>query len=540
MSEFNNRKDWLERELEEEENLKLEQEKEEEALAEKLLKEAEEAGGYEADSVTGEADGEKSEEDAGSPDEEPDEEDAGSDGEALYERKSGRTGDSPAFDRTAKEGPSQDRTEERKDSFSRTDKGEHISKRARTKENKETRTHVDKDGRELIRPTKKRQRVYITLGMIALIIVIVLFLLSDRIFNRVQGKASYVLKETDKAVTYIEGNTNIQMHKGKLLRCSQDGLQCLNESGTVAWDIPFTMSSPYLVTAGNYISVADRLGMSILIVNNGNIVTEITTESQILLNCVNDLGMSAAVLDAVDGHMVNLYSQEGETLMQRRTYSTTDGIPMAIALSADGSRMGTVYVNYTGAVMTSILTIFDLTETGSSLVDRIVGSISFENTLLSDIKFVGNQCFYAGTDRFGAVSVRTDVVIQWENKVSYAIEALAIGEEFFAVRYGDGLAGTVLPAENNIVSYNYKGDVLAKRNIENVNYLDVWGDTLVFGAGRYYEAISSTGKPKWTLQAYEEYSHMVQFDSDKTVAALRSGVIRFYKVKLKGVGEDAD
>lgn len=530
MSEINNRKDWLEKELEKEESLKQEAEKEEEELAEKLLEEAMQADA-DQEKMPEEAEEESDKEISAEPEEPQTAED---------EHTSEDNSNEQTTDRTSFESRTARRTKEDGQANEKSGRAERSSARTRTKGKEEEQVRVDKDGRTLIRPTSRRQRAYMVLGAIALIVIVILFLLSDRIFNRVQGKASYVLQETDKAVTYIEGNTNIQMHKGKLLRCSQDGLQCLNESGTVAWDIPFTMSSPYLVTAGNYISVADRLGMSILIVNGGRVVTEITTESQILLNCVNDLGMSAAVLDAPDGHMVNLYSQEGETLMQRRTYSTTDGIPMAVALSADGSRMGTVYVNYTGAIMTSILTIFDLTETGSSLVDRIVGSVSFENTLLSDIKFVGNQCFYAGTDRFGVVSARNDVVIQWENKVSYAIEALAIGEEFFAVRYGDGLAGTVLPAEYNIVSYSYKGDILAKRNIENVNYLDVWGDTLVFGAGRYYEAISSTGKPKWTMQAYEEYSRMVQFDSDKTVAALRSGVIRFYKVKLKGVGEDAD
>jgi len=403
----------------------------------------------------------------------------------------------------------------------------------REERRREEEEALSRDDRDLEETPEKRRRILIAAAVIAVVVAIGIFLFSDRFYNMLRGEASYILTDSGISVSYTEGNTTMLIHDGRLLRCSQDGLQALNERGSVIYDIPFTMSSPYMVNAGEYVSVADRLGMELIVVKGGQTQVQIKTESNILLNTVNEAGQAAVVLDAAEGHIVNLYSASGEVLLQRRTYATTDGIPLALALDKDGSRMATVYVNYTGTVLQSIITVFDLTETGSALVDRIVGSAIYEDCVISDIRFVGDLLFFAGTNRMGELTTGTAVNVEWEKTLSYEIETLAFSDDFYAIRYGDGLAGTAEAAANNIVVYSYNGEVLSEANVENVDYLDVWGDTVIYASGRSYTGVSSTGKPRWTLNSGDNFSRLIAFDNGKTVACTQNGMIRFFKVTLR-------
>lgn len=394
------------------------------------------------------------------------------------------------------------------------------------------------DDRNLEEPPKDKKK-WILMGMAAICLVaLATFLFSDRFYNMVRGKSSYTLEKTGQEVSFAEGNTSVVLDGNTLLRCSQDGLQALDESGEVIWDIPFTMSSPYMLKAGSYVSVADRLGTSVLLIRNGVVETEVTTEKKVLLHCVNEKGASAVVLDGGDSHSVNLYSSQGEILMQRHTYADADGIPVAIALSADSSRMATAYIHYTGTKVQSIITVFDLTENGSALVDRIVGSASYEDCLITDLRFVGDRCFYAGSDRIGVMEAGEACEVIWEKMLEYRIESLVMSDSYFAIRYGDGLAGTAAPVENNIVIYNYGGDVQFQQNLEDASYLDAWGDTVICGAGRSYYGISAKGSPKWQVDSIEDYSRLVAFESGDTVAGLRSGKIAYYKVTIKNATEE--
>ncbi len=409
-----------------------------------------------------------------------------------------------------------------------------------TKKSAEESEKLQEDDREL-EETPKEKKKWMLLGMIAIfVIALIAFLFSDRFYNMIRGRSSYVLREMEQTVTFAEGNTSVLVNGDYLLRCSQDGVQALDEKGKVIWDVPFTMSSPYMLKAGDYISVADRLGTSVVLVKNGVVETEIDAENQILMQCVNEQGASVVVLDGEESHDVKLYSAEGEVLMQRHTYADTDGIPVAIALNADGSRMATAYIHYTGTKIQSIVTIFDLTESGSALVDRIVGSAAFEDCVIADLKFDDGLCFFAGSDRLGAVDASRTCEIVWEKLLDYQMETLILSDEYFAVRYGEGMAGTVAAAENNIVVYNYNGKILCSESLEGVTYLDAWGDTVIYGAGRSYYGISPKGSPKWQFDAVEDYSRLVALESGDTVAAVRNGEISYFEVAIKGAKENED
>lgn len=403
-------------------------------------------------------------------------------------------------------------------------------KEQKKKKKAEERAELEKEYAET--PSHAR-RVLLALGGSLLVLVLLIIFFSDRLYNRIEGTASYILTESGVHIGFSQGNTTVGLLGPDLLRCSQDGIQAVNQDGRVDWDIPFSMSSPYMVTAGNCISVADRLGMSLVTIQNGQLLSEITTESNIQLNAVSEGGSAAVVLEAADGHIVNLYSAQGSLLLQRRTYSSVDGVPMAIALSASAGRLATVYVDYSGAVLRSYITVFDLTESGSTKVDRIIGSLSYDDVVISDLKFVGDRLVFIGNDRMGAVLTQNGCELLWEQRLSYELESVAMAEEYMAIRYGGGLAGTAEDAKYNIVLYNYQGEIICEKLMENATYLDAWTDVVIIGTGRSYVGMNTGGTLLWSLDSVEDYSRLVAFRSGKKVAAVRRDGLTYYDVTLK-------
>jgi|GEM_PF-1680175 len=392
------------------------------------------------------------------------------------------------------------------------------------------------DDRSLSDILGQKRMVWLVVGFIVLVILLIVIIFSDRLYNQMEGNASYVLTKSDTEISFSSaGSVSIRMKGNLLLRCSQDGLQALLPSGNVSWDVPYSMSSPNLVIAGDYLCVADQLGLNMVIVKNGQIEAEIAAESNILINTVNSIGESAVAISATDGHMINLYSLSGDLLMQRRTYSSTDGVPVAVALSDDGTRMATVYVNYTGTTLKSVLTVFDLSESGSLMVDRILGSMTYDEQVISDLKFVGTDCFYAGTKGFGMLSTKDGVETEWTQDIQYEIDGLVMTDEYFAVRFGEGLAGTVVSAYNNVVVYNYNGSVISQQYVADASYINASGDTVIVGSGRSYMGMSTAGSVKWTLDSIEDYVDLLAFNNGRKVAALKSDAITFFDVTLKSV-----
>ena len=202
--------------------------------------------------------------------------------------------------------------------------------------------------------------------------------------------------------------------------------------------------------------------------------------------------------------------------------------------------MGTVYINYTGTELKSIITVFDLTESGSLLVDRVVGSVSYDGIVISDLKFVGNRMFFAGSEMIGGLTTKDGLQKDWEMKLSYRIEALVMTDDYVAIRYGEGLAGTAERIDKNVVVYNYSGGIISDRYEQDASYLGANGDTIIIGAGRSYTAISSGGAVKWTMDSTEDYMELAAFPGGRTVAALRRTQIDYYNVTLKGAALEDD
>ena len=77
-------------------------------------------------------------------------------------------------------------------------------------------------------------------------------------------------------------------------------------------------------------------------------------------------------------------------LLDIRTEVRKSGFPVAMALSPDGSKLVTSYIQ-AGQNQESWITFYNFGDVGQNYSDKIVGSYSFKDSLIPDVRFIGNE-----------------------------------------------------------------------------------------------------------------------------------------------------
>ena len=80
-----------------------------------------------------------------------------------------------------------------------------------------------------------------------------------------------------------------------MLRANRAGVQAVTAEGKAQWDIPYTMTHPYLLTCGQYALVADRGGKTAVLLRSDGMAVWLAAENTILFQAMNENGQTILV-----------------------------------------------------------------------------------------------------------------------------------------------------------------------------------------------------------------------------------------------------
>lgn len=374
--------------------------------------------------------------------------------------------------------------------------------------------------------TQGKRRYWLLVIPAAIVAAAALFLWGGR-----KAGAGYTLTPTGISAELDRDSATVTGRMGSLmLRANRAGVQAVTAEGKAQWDIPYTMTHPYLLTCGQYALVADRGGKTAVLLRSDGMAVWLAAENTILFQAMNENGQTILVTQEEDGHGTTLYEFDGSKLLKRRTYEKNDGIPMAAALSADGRRMVTACLSYTGTSLTSVITVFDLSASGATLTDRVLGSCRLEGTLVTDLYYIEDTCIYLADNRIGGLATEKGCEEVWTEELTHRIRAAAFGKTAFAIALGEGLAGTGTEAEQDVLIYDGSGKQLAGKTMGSITGLTATDDVFVCGVGRSYTALDRKGNTTWLYDAGEDYRQVFQLAGGRGVAAVSTEKFVFYSI----------
>lgn len=352
------------------------------------------------------------------------------------------------------------------------------------------------------RQHRKRLIILLLLAAIAAVIAIggVFYTISNKRYTDYEVVESTKKSDTNSARYYLYGNGYI--------RVSRDGIMAANSNGNQLWNDTYQMKDPQVDVCGEYVSVGDRGSKLLKIYGPKGEESTIDTNKPIIKSVVASQGVTVALLNGNGENYVNYYTKEGgKEIISRRTVEKTDGFPVDISISKDGTKLVTSYVFFTKGELANKVTFFNFGGVGDNYTDKIVGAVDFKTTLIPDVEFINNNTVCAfGDDKFSVYSMEETPETIYEKKLDSKVKT---------VFYNESYIGFVLNDEENaesnrIVIYDLKGNKVFHKNTDFAyNTISLKGDEIVLTGSRDWIIYQMNGKVRMTSHFENEVAQIL-------------------------------
>lgn len=347
----------------------------------------------------------------------------------------------------------------------------------------------------------KRALIIGTITMCICLIIINIFYQMNRTYRGYR-----VVKSTERSdsnsVTYISYGENF-------LKYSKDGATGFRANGEILWSGSYEMKNPLAATCDNFVAIADIGGRDVYIFNGSDTGTYMKMDAPIEQISVAKQGVFAVVLKKDGEANINIYDPYNVAEQLKVSISTStdnDGFPVAIALSKDGQKLVTSYINVQKGVLESSLNFYNFDSVGKNSVDRIVGSRPLEQQVVVDIDFLTNNtiCAYTkdGFQIYYMQETPQDVAVI---DIKNSIKSVSRNSKYIAV----------LTEETNNVEVPYKlhvYDTKGKKILEKeITYMydsiEMGEKEVILYSNREVHIIRLNGKEKFNCQLASSASY---------------------------------
>ncbi len=240
------------------------------------------------------------------------------------------------------------------------------------------------------------------------------------------------VSRSDTAATHYIG-----FQKG-YIKYSNDGISYVTSDGTVLWNQSYGMENPMVATCESYVTVADREGETIYIMNTDEIQCEIAVTMPIVRVDVASQGTVAVLMEENSTGYLALYDKAGELLAEGAVYMENSGTPVDIALSTDGKNLSVSIVDISGGVARTVLNFYNFGATGQNQIDNLTGTITYEDTILPNITYVSDSRLVAfGDNGVYVFSASGTPAEAYRLEVEDEIQSIFYDENYFGLVFVD-------------------------------------------------------------------------------------------------------
>ena len=357
----------------------------------------------------------------------------------------------------------------------------------------------------------KIRRVLTPLILISLAVCGTYLLLDNQTYARARTAAEYPIdiSDTSSYAQFADG----------IVRYNRDGVVFLNRKNEEQWIQPTQLQNPTICVKDNAFAVADNGGNSILVFTREGLKGEIETTLPIEKIAISDQGIVSAILRNENSPQIISYDATGNILVEQQVTVSTTGYPVALEMSDDGNMLAVSYLYTEGTAIKSRVIYYNFGETGQERTDNIVMSEEYDNTVMAEIFFMGDdRSIVVGDDRF---------VIYRGKEVPEKQKEIMLDQEIQSVFHSDRYIGFILLNQEKsgyeLRLYSRLGEQVLSREISGkYSNVKIDGSEVIMFDGSRCCIITASG--------------IVKFEGDLNVEALEifqaPGINRYYMMSV--------
>lgn len=347
-----------------------------------------------------------------------------------------------------------------------------------------------------------------------------------------------ILKEYEKTDASL---VEYRIYQNHILKCSKDGTSVLDSDGISIWNGSYNMNNPTIHICGEYAAVADIGGEEIYVFNGKDSGTEIKVLNNIIQIDVGMQGIIAVAMENGDSNLINIYDpyQSGDMLrVEIPTSVNEDGFPVDIALSPDGQKLVTGFVNLSDGVLENKVTFYNFDEVGQNDINRQTGMINLEDVLVSKIEFLDNDtiCIYT-ENGFLLYSMR-----QRQEEIAN----ITFEETIKSVMSTENYIGIVLEEYSGadkyrLVVYNTKGKKILDQELDfDYDIVQMTNTDIIFNSDLDCTIIRLNGKEKFKKNFDQPIQAILPCDGNRKYYLINDYSIQEIQLKNSSKGHKSE
>ena len=246
---------------------------------------------------------------------------------------------------------------------------------------------------EKIRKHRRKiaKRIIIVVAAVVALFLIVWLWMALRTYKSFDVKNSVEQKDKS-AVSFVD-------FCGAVVEYSNDGVLYTASDGNRIWNQAFEMSSPQVVTCESFMTIYDRGGTVLYIMDKNGVKKEIGTSWPIIKACIASQGTVAVLVSENENYYVKLYDVNGKELASGEFFGEQKNIPVDIALSYDAKKLAVDMIDVSGGKTDSVISFYNFGSVGQNEIDNNVGTYKYENQLIPEIAYVSDSRMIAVSDQ---------------------------------------------------------------------------------------------------------------------------------------------
>ena len=332
----------------------------------------------------------------------------------------------------------------------------------------------------------KIRRALVFLVLLFLAVCGTFLLLDNLTYTSVRTASAYPGDRTDSSgyAQFADG----------IVRYNRDGVAFLNRKNEEQWIQSAQIRNPIISVREKAFAIADNGGNTILVFTEQGLKGEIETTLPIEKITVSDQGIVTAILRNESSPEIMSYDAVGNILVEQQVIMGTTGYPVAIEMSDDGNILAAGYLYVDSAVLKSRVIFYNFGETGQEKQDKIVTSDDYNNTVMTELFFMGDDRLVAvGDDRFAIYRGKDEPEKEKE---------IELDQEIQSVFHSDRYIGFILLNEEKsgyeLRLYNRLGEQVIRRDISGTyNHVKIAGDEVIMYDGSRCCIITAAGIKKF-------------------------------------------
>lgn len=243
-----------------------------------------------------------------------------------------------------------------------------------------------------IRRHRRQTFRYVVLAVFVFFLLIV----GIQLWLSLRTYTSYEIQNTAERME--SASAEFESFLGNIVEYNNDGIVYRGSDNELIWNQSFEMTTPILTTCGDYLAIYDRGGTSIYIMSENGLVRKIETSTPINRVCIANQGTVAVLMKEDNISYVRLYDRKGNELASGKFFEEKGSFPIDIALSSDAQKLAMDMLDVTQGTVCSTISFYNFGSVGQNEIDNIVGTYSYDDTFISEIKYVGEDRMLAISD----------------------------------------------------------------------------------------------------------------------------------------------